>query len=158
MQDINCLPEVVCGRPAAVMPLACEYCKREFKSSLDRRAHKKSWKNGSCARVFGRRVAAKTAADSHPSQQSQAPPAVPEGQEELAESQQPEFDFNSFAQEEDYTESITPKFNTAFEIFRFLRLNNGEGTAAADQQQLLNLLHNPEFNLEEVRKVQTCAM
>lgn len=142
------------------MSYHCSHCTRTFKTALDRGKHNSQFRKGSCTTRWGRRVVARTDSVQSPGSdthnlgeyEEQQGPAEPARDSSSRYDQQPE-DIVEHAEQ-----APQPSFSSTFELFRVLNnWGNGEGSAAADQQELLNLLHNPDFDAKQVCSAYLCT-
>lgn len=137
------------------LPLVCcPHCTKQFNSKRLLALHRSQYQD--CTTVFGRRVAARTRNTDHPAQ----PDSDLHRDDNEADYQinNPQSD----ASIEAYSSSIqaavasddrnsTPEHWSIHELAKLLaNWANGKGCAAADQQQLLNLLHDSRFRIDQV--------
>lgn len=138
--------------------LSCPRCRNQFKSKRLLALHRSQYEN--CEIVYGRRVAARTAASDHPVRTSFSTEGDSSGIE--TENQQADTQLQVAPSTDEYLNSAdaapeldtchsTPEHWSIHELSRLLaNWANGKGSAAADQQQLLNLLHDSRFRIEQV--------
>lgn len=142
------------------MPFECKFCQRAWSTKQARALHYKHNPRGECA-TFLINVDGSIPKQTRETEQS----AVPARDSSTAFIQTVEAhhqqsnnlrDSNRSDKSADpskphIAESTAEGFNTVFELTKvFAEWNNGQGAALADQQLLLDLLHHPEFRVEDV--------
>jgi hypothetical protein len=137
------------------MPYICKHCSAEFDHPSKLGSHNRHYNNGRCKKHSLAQTAARTP---HAASLGEALRGLPDtnqvaaeqetlGAEELNLAQ----DYLGFEPVGEDSQDPGDSCNTAFEIFKLLSTwNNGVGTCAADTHELLNLIHNPHFRVNQV--------
>lgn len=146
------------------MAYPCSFCMMEFDNPVDRGAHKAHYRGGRCALRFGTREPAKTAnatpfrlrsmqndsVDSISVQLSHG--SVVCNQSEHLSPPSSTCSVRSRVRSSSAEEAPAaqkPRFDSAFELYR-MPLISKSSTTQSDIQKLLDLVHHPKFNRQEV--------